>query len=218
MIESITSGHCDPKLGLRMFQVDKGSHLSIFVDGCISRSASSKTSTFERESESKINRGDFNSGSTVIDVVFEMNYVPKHLGKEDIMKKLENFGAIKKLELKMMPDLTSKETGLIKGSNFKQVNFSFEKREVTLVFLKLKRIRIKGLQVKVGIKAFCRKSECADNKLLPDSKQHIMEEDQQTHFIHTYKPTSKTYFSSRPNYDSNARSVNFIWRMKIPMI
>lgn len=83
--------------------------------------------------------------------VFQLNYLPKQITEEEILEKISKFGKIVNFSL-WFPGFSpeEKKIGEKKTGSFRFAEFSFENFEDELIFMKVKRIRIKGLQIKIS--------------------------------------------------------------------
>lgn len=78
--------------------------------------------------------------------LFTLKYLPRLMAESEVLAKIQKFGKISTFRFK--PEVCQKGTKDQKG-NFKRAEFSFEEKTSEEVFKKVKRIRIKGLQVKI---------------------------------------------------------------------
>lgn len=78
--------------------------------------------------------------------LFTLKYLPRLMAESEVLAKIQKFGKISTFRFK--PEICQKGTKDQKG-NFKRAEFSFEEKTSEEVFKKVKRIRIKGLQVKI---------------------------------------------------------------------
>ena len=138
---------------------------------------------------------------------FAMQFVPKHLQREVIITKLEQFGALKAFTLEPMADVVFRDSGLPKSSNFQIACFSFESKNVNRIFEQIKRVRIKGLQVKVS------KYEQPQTQKLDQLRSDS--EIESGDFKHHVKPTSMKYFRWRFDTETHLGADNYSWRLRI---
>lgn len=79
-------------------------------------------------------------------VMFTLKYLPRLMAEADVLEKLKLFGDV--LFLRFMPetDIQGKKDW---KSHFKRAEFAFLEKQAEISFQKVRRVRIKGLQVKI---------------------------------------------------------------------
>ena len=190
------------------FRVDGNPALSLFVGDNKSLTRSDRSfSTFEqRKSEIRSAAGLSHVGESqsrktqqstdrTQRYIFQMKYVPKHIEESDIVKKLEKFGRLKTFRLIVMSsEAQFKALGQSDAPNFRMAEFSFQDPEVERSVLTIKRIRVRGLQVKVS-----KSQSPAASFAAVGCDAHVQMSEKGTYdpFYHL-KPTSKKYFSLWP--------------------
>lgn len=159
-------------------------------------------------------------------IIFQLNYLPKQILEEEVLEKLVRFGKVHHFSLLQSSLVEPKKTCEKKVGNFRSADFSFEGKDAEQIFLTVKRIRIRGLQVKISQKESLKESveEKANSPInkgeeLPQLQQvsALSAEDQ----IHLELPTSKKYFSGRSSQVSvdsdQTQSQYYFWRRRTPL-
>ena len=119
--------------------------------------------------------------------VFSLKFLPQSMSRESIEEKIGRFGEIGHLEFG--------EDREGKGS-FRRAEFTFVSRQAKEVFGTVKRIRVKGLQVKV----------CTVQLSTPTTRGWWGKEEEEV--VHSVKPTS-TRFKDRHSYSSSSSQLRF---------
>ena len=116
--------------------------------------------------------------------LFTLVYLPRYISEDDIFAKLVPFG---ELSLFQYTAETDSNLGSSRGEKgfFHRVEFAFADSENMFAFMSIKRLRLKGLQVKVLQKPF---DACLHSSLLGPLLPEI---------DHTVRPTNKEYFVIR---------------------
>ena len=138
-------------------------------------------------------------------ILFRLVYLPVHLSEKEVVKKLSKFGTV--IDFNFVP-VTPEEIYLDekKSANFQCVEFRFKEKEVKDSFSQVKRIRIKGLQVRVIQKSpeetFAKETSSMSQALHP-------------RVLHNCRPTTKAYFGHRSGQSSTllqSPENNYYWR------
>lgn len=122
--------------------------------------------------------------------IFSLKYLPKLITEEEVRGKLEKFGKILSFQFKDEKEQPPKPE---QRGNFKRAEFSFEDKESEMTFRSVKRIRINGLQVKIGFERD--PFESLEGSLAGDddevSPPNMKKEKP---FPHSIRPTERSYF------------------------
>ena len=123
--------------------------------------------------------------------LFQLVYLPKYISKEDVLQKLSKFGPLSHFRFSAE---TEEKLGSHRGEKafFHRAEFSFEQESDLLVFMAIKRLRIKGLQLKVVLAPYQRSTQF--NSFF-DTKSRSSFAD----IDHSLKPTKQGYFKTRTN-------------------
>ena len=118
------------------------------TEGLLIVAAETQDSLSERSARCVSLNEDETGGSTASHqpTLFTLKYLPRLMAESEVLAKIQKFGKISTFRFK--PEICQKGTKDQKG-NFKRAEFSFEEKTSEEVFKKVKRIRIKGLQVKI---------------------------------------------------------------------
>ena len=119
---------------------------------------------------------------------FSLVYLPKYITKEVILAKLAHFG---ELEFFQYAPETDEKLGSTRGEKglFHRAEFAFKDRENMFTFMSIKRLRVKGLQLKVIQTSFGLKNDKFN--IEEEMGSNLQELD------HSLKPTNKQYFNTR---------------------
>mgnify|MGYP000084196383 CR=1 FL=1 len=82
-------------------------------------------------------------------LTFSLKFLPKTMTQEEVMAKILKFGEVSQFNFFEERAVTKKE----QRGCFKRAEFTFADLEAERTFQTVKRIRIKGLQVKVGVES-----------------------------------------------------------------
>ena len=208
-----------------VFQVDRNSSLSLFVSSekCKAIEGSGLPSTVkcaksqlmaEEDCCGKTHSNPLNEDSLQdsdvqsagLPIIFKLNYLPKQISKKEVINKLEKFGKIKNFEFIIKDKEPQEHDQPESEDNFKIAEFTFVDLDAEVVFSKVKRIRIKGLQVKIS-----QKLSNSTSKTFPSSRE--CQEDLSL-IDHSRKPTCKAYFNCRSHMKKDASLLfyNYYWR------
>ena len=118
------------------------------TEGLLIVASETQDSLSERSARCVSLNEDETGGSTASfqPTLFTLKYLPRLMAESEVLAKIQKFGKISTFRFK--PEICQKGTKDQKG-NFKRAEFSFEEKTSEEVFKKVKRIRIKGLQVKI---------------------------------------------------------------------
>lgn len=118
-------------------------------------------------------------------VMFTFKYLPKMITMEEVLLKIQKFGELERIEFKQEPE--NRASKRANKNSFKKAEFSFREKDTEQIFLQVRRIRIKGIQVKVMNN---QQTEAAPRAPTPASSS-------ETELDHSIRPTQKAYI--RPN-------------------
>lgn len=156
-------------------------------------------------------------------VIFQLNYLPKQISETEIKEKLEKFGQLSHFDLLLSTSMEARKSGDKKIGNFRSAEFSFKMDESEQVFLKVKRIRIRGLQVKITQKPILRVVEDEVAPIVQDLT--LINEDYSVQYFqdtsYSVRPTCKKYFSGRLTSSSvsiQESQANYYWRQASPQV
>lgn len=177
-------------------QPDKLSEsVGVLADVCCEKTASeSNQDQKDKDSEvTEVARGQR--------VIFQLNYLPKQILEEEVLEKLVKFGKIHHFSLLQSSPVEQSKVCEKRVGNFRSAEFSFGTSEAEQVFLTVKRIRIRGLQVKIGQKDIQKESDKKSaNSPIIKGEEPLQKQDSALSaedLIHLELPTSKKYFSGR---------------------
>ena len=141
-------------------------------------------------------------------IMFRLVYLPVHLSEKEVVKKLSKFGTV--VSFSFLPTQTdNRYISTARGISYRSAEFSFEEKAIQSSFSVVKRVRVRGLQVKVLVNAANKGSE----NIKPDRSDSL-----EVIFKHSYKPTCRLYFSHRTEVDFNQpREIedNHRWRRRL---
>lgn len=139
-------------------------------------------------------------------VVFRLVYLPTRISEKDVVNKLSQFGTVTDFEfVPVRPEEVLLEES--KAENFRCAQFSFKETNVTSSFSTVKRIRVKGLQVRVVINSDETSSGQGTTNIMHCKVKHV------------HRPTSKLYYRNRvpqPLSLPESAEENYFWRIAIP--
>ena len=116
-------------------------------------------------------------------ILFTLKYLPRLMAESEVLSKIQKFGKISSFKFK--PEIAQKGIKDQKG-NFKRAEFSFEEMESEDIFKKVKRIRIKGLQVKIL------QGDSEEQQSSVDPMETV---DELKNIAHDIRPTNRLYNS-----------------------
>ena len=137
--------------------------------------------------------------------IFRLLYLPLHLPKAEILQKLSKFGEVVNFSFSPVEKTDPHLTDPSRVPNFQCAEFSFEQASSIEHFTGVKRIRIRGLQVRVSEKEMPKFSP------KPTASSLQQQEPNQDSNDHSIKPTQKVYHSSRPVLHQNQSQ--YYWRI-----
>ncbi len=131
---------------------------------------------------------------------FRLLYLPLHLPKADILQKLSKFGEVVDFKFCPVEKTDPHLQDPTRVPNFQCAEFSFAQQSSIDHFSGVKRIRVRGLQVRIT-----HREETASS-----SKNSDSDGDTCSSRSYSVKPTSRKYFAHRP--DEVQREHEYYWR------
>ena len=140
--------------------------------------------------------------------VFRLIYLPHHLPEAEIIQKLTKFGQITDFNLSTVDNSDQKKQNSNRVPSFLCAEFSFKDDQSADQFSQVKRIRVRGLQVRVSMKL--------TPQPVPENKKPISKVSESEANTYSTKPTSRKYFANRSGDLLSEDS--YYWRRSISRI
>lgn len=213
----------------RMFPDDLTSLLSLFVEGKEPiKLSDSEPQKWDSSFESTADGCCENTSSESIEepneeeaevardhIIFQLNYLPKQITQEEVLEKLVKFGKVQYLSLLPSSPVDQKKHSEKKQGNFRSAEFYFESKGAEQIFLSVKRIRIRGLQVKITQKDS--QQEVVDSPINKGEVSLLQDHASDLQSRAFERSTCQKYFSGSPakvSADSHSKQSQnyFYWR------